>query len=293
MRFMHNKMNWDDLRYVLAVAKAGSVSGAARDLGVNHATVLRRVASFEDHHNTEVFEKTPRGYFVRPDRFRVIEAVKDVANAVLAVNQQITGAQVPLHGKVTVTSTDTFCSVVLPRFLPKLAAQTSGLQIELISTNAHLDLRRLRADITVRPAPVLPDDLTGQVVARLGMDVYGAPNSQATNWIALTGALERVIGADWTTRHLRDVSVVAASDSFLTLRELASQGIGHTILPCILADNDPRLVRYPNILPTTLVNIWVASHPEMATVPRVRAVSNLLARLLERHADELAGLPAG
>ncbi|WP_417248931.1 LysR family transcriptional regulator [Celeribacter sp.] len=83
---MH-KANWDDYRYVLAVARAGSVSGAARELGVNHATVLRRVAGIEARLGVELFEKSVRGYEIAPEKLRLIEAAREVEAAVGAVER--------------------------------------------------------------------------------------------------------------------------------------------------------------------------------------------------------------
>ena len=93
---MHSA-NWDNLRFVLSVAEHGSVSGAAKALGINHATVLRRVAAFEEAHGGPVFEKTATGYRVLPDRARVIEAAREVANAVLSVERLMHGARAPVR----------------------------------------------------------------------------------------------------------------------------------------------------------------------------------------------------
>ena len=83
---MH-RANWDDLRYVLAVSTTGSLSGAARQLGVNHATVLRHVTAFEDAHGGPVFERTAQGYELLSDRARVIDAAREVANAMHSVER--------------------------------------------------------------------------------------------------------------------------------------------------------------------------------------------------------------
>ncbi len=149
MRFMHSD-NWDDLRFVLAVADSGTVSGAARSLGVNHATVLRRVAAFEERYGAEIFERTAKGYAIRSDRLRMIEAARDVGNAVESVAQMLRGAQAPIRGSVRVSSTDTFCQFVLPEVLRDLHKAVSGLSLALISTNAYSDFSPSQADIAVR-----------------------------------------------------------------------------------------------------------------------------------------------
>jgi DNA-binding transcriptional LysR family regulator len=286
---MHSKENWDDLRYVLAVAGAGSVAAAARDLGVNHATVLRRVAAFEARAGVEIFNKSATGYAVQDDRLQVIAAVREVETAVLGVRRMIDGTQAPFRGQVRVTSTDTFCHVVLPPIVRRLQDHAKELQIELLSSNAHLDFTRLQADIAVRPAVVLADELYGEVAAMLGFDVYAAPGSAQNRWLAMGSALSRTQVAKWMIENIPAEAICASSDSFLTLRELAAAGLGQAILPCVLADSDPRLERRRGILPDVQVEIWVASHADLADVPRIRGVRRMLVEELSGDADRLAG----
>ncbi len=103
----------DDVRYVLAVAESGSVSAAARALGVNHATVLRRIAAFEEAQGAPVFDRTAQGYAVPPEKLRVIEAAREAAQAIEAVARHMTGNGTGA-GAVRVTSTDSLCASVLP-----------------------------------------------------------------------------------------------------------------------------------------------------------------------------------
>ncbi len=286
---MHNKENWDDLRYVLAVAEQGSVSAAARVLGVNHATVLRRIAAFEERHAVELFEKSARGYTIADDRVRVLDAAREVETAVLAVDRIIQGAQAPLRGVVRVTSTDTLCTMVLPDMLARWQGQEGELKMELLSTNAHLDLSRLHADIAVRPTQQPAEDLAGEVAAKLGFDIYARPGVGTGKWIGLSGALARSMVAGWLADTARADSISGAADSFVTLREMAAAGMGQVILPCILGDADPRLERRPRVMPVMAVDIWVLSHFDLADVQRIRAVRRLLVEGLASIADRLEG----
>lgn len=286
---MHRE-NWDDLRYVLAVAQNGSVSAAARILGVNHATVLRRVAAFEDRHGSPIFDKTPRGYTISRDHERLIEAAREVEAAVLAVGRMIEGAQAPLRGVVRVTSTDTFCHLVLPPMIAPLRANASDLRIDLICSNAHLDLARLDADVTIRPAVALPDDLDGTIAARLGFAVYCRPGAPRI-WLGATGALARSRPAIWLRDYVAPETIVGAADSFVTLCEMAAAGLGCAVLPCILGDADARLKREPVDMPDLAVDIWVASHADLADVPRIRAVRDYLTGAIAEHGAALLGHP--
>lgn len=284
---MH-RVNWDDLRFVLAVAEAGSVSAAARGLKVNHATVLRRVAAFEESFGITVFDRTPQGYDVIPDRKRLIDALQEVGNSVLAVERIVAGATAPLRGTVRVTSTDTFCQSVLPAIVAQIGARQRELKIDLLSSNAHLDLGRLDADITVRPAEALPEGLFGERAAMLAFDVYAAPGRR-DGWLGLSGPLARTIPGRWLSENHGKSRFNGAADSFVTLREMAAEGAGRAILPCILGDRDGRLQRLRGILPPSRVAIWVASHTDLADVPRIRVVRRRLAEALAAREKELLG----
>jgi len=277
------RANWDDLRYVLAVAEHGSVSAAARALGVNHATVLRRIAAFEAAHGAPIFDRGPHGYAVPPDRLRVIEAAREAAAAIDTVNRLIRGAEAQISGTLRITSTDSLCVGVLPEIVAGLQAASAGLRIDLISTNAHLDLGRLGADITVRPALRLPDDMRGEQAGVLGFAVYAAPKAPDI-WLGLRGALQRAAVGPLVTDETG-----AGSDSFVVLRELAAQGLGRAILPCCLGEPDARLRRVDSGLNLPLVPLWVASHPDLADSPRLSRLRRRIVRALRDRASLIAG----
>ena len=280
--------NWDDLRYVLAVAQNGSVSGAARALGVNHATVLRHVTAFEHRYGASVFEKTPTGYLIARDQERVIQATRDVEAAVLAVRRIIEGVQAPLSGIVRVTSTDTFCHAVLPSLIKGLHETADNLSVELICSNAHLDLARLDADVTVRPAAKLPDELYGEKCCRLGFATY-CTRQKPGQWLGVVGALGRSQPALWLEKTVPAEMIAGRADSFVTLRELAAVGLGRAILPCILGDADDRLQRIDAGVPDMGVDVWVASHVDLVDVPRIRAVRNYLFAAISENSEKFAG----
>lgn len=284
-----SKENWDDLRYVLAVAESGSVSAAARALGVNHATVLRRVASFEQRHGVEMFDKSGRGYAIPPEKLRLIDAAREVEAAHRSVEQLIQGAQAPLRGVVRVTSTDTFCTLVLPAVLARIEAAASELRFEVLSSNAHLDLGRHHADLTVRPAEKLADDLTGIQAAMLGFGHYRARRGGAENWLGLSGPLGRSAVAGWMATNLPPGAVQGGADSFITLAAMVAEGLGQCILPCVIGDADPRLQRVRGVVPEIAVPIWVALHVDLQGVPRLHAARALLAEAIAAEAPRLAG----
>ncbi|WP_343115598.1 LysR family transcriptional regulator [Ostreiculturibacter nitratireducens] len=281
--------NWDDLRFVLAVAETGSVSGAARRLGVNHATVLRRIAGFEERAGVALFDKTARGYDVPTDKRRVVEAAREVAAAMQAVDRALRGAKAPLSGEVRVTSTDTFCQVILPPIVADLRREAPELRIEILCTNAHVDLARIQADIAVRPAVELPEDLVGESVARLGFRTYGATDGGADTWLGLSGPLSRSMPGRWIEANVQPRNITGKADSFVILREMVAAGLGIAILPAVLGEGDARLRARTDLAPDLSVPVWVASHVDLAGVPRLAQVRARIARALREQAGRLQG----
>lgn len=286
---MH-RSNWDDLQFVLAVVDAQSVAGAARRLGVNHATVLRRIAAFEKRVGTQVFQRSPQGYAVRPDRLRLIAAMHEVGHAMASVEQLARGLEAPLSGRVRITSTDTLCQCLLPDILLDLRHQAPDLKLSLIASNAHLDLARLEAEITLRPALELPEALTGETPVNMRFATYCAIGSEPAGWLGLDGTLRRSRPNFWLERNVGKQGMTVSADSFLVHRELAAKGIGKAVLPCFIAQSDPRLRLVQSDQPDDLmVPLWVACHEELATVPRLHRVRRLLYDALSRSEDLLAG----
>ncbi|MCU9846887.1 LysR family transcriptional regulator [Defluviimonas sp. WL0024] len=281
--------NWDDLRFVLAVAEEGSVSGAARRLGVNHATVLRRIAAYEEAVGIEIFDKTARGYSVPPVQNRVIEAAREVDRAVQAVGRMLQGVRSPLSGTIRVTATDTFCQFVLPPIVAELRSEAPDLRIEILCTNTHLDLARTHAEITVRPTLRLPEDLVGETAGVLGFGLFRAKVAATDDWLGLSGPLARTPVGTWIAASVDPARIVAAADSFPVLREVAATGQGMAVLPDLLGAEDPRLERVTGILPDLSVDIWVASHADLAEVPRIAETRRLLSEALRAIAPRLRG----
>lgn len=282
-----HKSNWDDLRFVLAVAEHGSVNAASRALGVNHATVLRRVAAFEEAHGSPIFERSAQGYAVFPDKMGLIGAVRDAASAMHRVSQMSRVPEGRGLSRVQVTSTDSLCTFLLPRLAPELGR--TGVAMEISSSNAHLDLGRLRAEVAVRPSPKLPGDLLGTKAAELAISAFAPASGGDGRWLGLSGPLGRVSASEWMSDKALDIDVAGAADSFLALHQLVGAGAGCAFLPTFLGRNDPRLVPLDDEAPTYLVPIWVATHKDLADLPRLDKVRRTLADAIGREADWLAG----
>ena len=281
---MHSP-DWDDLRFVLAVADCGTLSAAARVLNVTHATVLRRIQAFEEAHGGAVFERGAQGYRLLPERIRVIDAAREVAQAVASVQNLMQGGTGTIAGLVRLASTDTLCQSVLPGFLAEFAVRHPEVRVEVMQGNAHHDLARAQADLALRPAMKLPDDMEGESPCSLGFAVYG--RAGVNGWLGLGGILARTQPSEWMEREGH--RVVAVADSFQVLARMVAAGVGQCFLPCILGDTLPGVERRTEQGPRIKVPLWVASHGDLREVPRIRLVRNRLVEWLGAQSVGLAG----
>ena len=284
---MH-KTSWDDLRYVLAVADAGSVAEAARTLGVNHATVLRRINAFEEAAGAPVFERGAQGYRLRPDRLPVIEASREAAQALDRAGQHLRQTMPDGGSLLRLTSVDSLCQTVLADGFAQIARRIAPHRLVLVSANAHLDMARMQADVTVRPTDQLGEEMEGEHAADLGFGVYARADAEA-GWLGLSGALARSAPARWMAQTVPSGDLRGSADSFHVLRALALAGQGRAILPCVLGDTAAGLQRVDCGMPAFQVPIWVACHRDLTGITRIDSLKRAVASVLRSRTDALAG----
>lgn len=288
---MKHKLDWTDLQYILAVAESGSVAGAARTLGVNHTTVLRRIAAFEERHDARIFERHPGGYRLAADHAQILGRIGGIAEHVDAIARVITGETLGYGGEVRITTTDSLGASVMGRVLTGFRRAFPGVVTELTVTNSRLDLARLDADITVRPAQALPEGFAGERAAEMVFRVYRRQGDGMADetWIGPGEALSRSPVADWMARNVAPERVAFRADSFVAVAALVAGGAGRAMLPCFLGDAQPGLVRSAAIDDEVATGIWVAAHRERAQSARIRAFLSHITEAIRADAPLFAG----
>lgn len=279
------QIRWDDVTHVLAVVDHGSVAAAARALGVNHATVLRRIAEFETRSGVQMFDKTTRGYQVSPDRRAVIDAMRKASDALGAVGRMVDSARPKLEDGLRVTTTDTLAQFILAPLLPAFIEAT-GSPVELTVDNAHVDLSRMQDQLTVRPALTLPPELDGVKSGVVTFGVYAAKGAKIGNWIGLTGPLARTNAASFV--RAADPAPLAHADSFLAAAAMAAAGIGRTILPSYVGAAWPNLICRDRPEELSPVPVWIGAHVDFSGMQRIKRARGYLADALQR-VPELSG----
>ncbi len=291
---MH-KMRWDDLQFVLAVAEHGSLSAAGRALGVNHATVLRRITAFEDRYGVSLFERPPGGYRLKPGGQEILSTIRMIDRSVERLERSFTALGRDIEGSFRLTTTDTIAKFVIPIHLRSLGALYPSLRVDLAVSNIHLNMTRPDAEFTIRPALSLPSDLTGRRACDMHFQVYGSIDYLAGNdsanpadhhWLGVAPPLTRSPVGNWQDEKIGDNFAVRA-DSFLTLAAAAEVGLGLAMLPTFAARRSPALKRAQMFPDTLTTGIWVASHPDLLRYDQVRFLVDFFADAIAADAAQL------
>jgi DNA-binding transcriptional LysR family regulator len=292
-------MDWDDLRYVLAVGNAGSLAGAARTLGVNHTTVLRRISAFEQRLGLRLFERLPTGYVLTAGGEQLIAAARHIDATVTTLERKLAGQDLRLEGAVRITTTDTLMGSILPEILAEFRDSYPGIQVEIAVSNLMFNLTKREADVAIRPATDAPETLIGRRIAKIAFAIYGSADYLASQtkvtqltdhrWVAPDESLADTAAAQWMRTQLPQAEITLTADSLLALRQAAQAGLGLAALPCYLGDTSPGLVCVHQPIPELETALWILTHPDLRHTARVRAFTEFAGNAFARHRQLLEG----
>jgi DNA-binding transcriptional LysR family regulator len=289
---------WGDLEFLLAVCRAGSLSGAARRLGVNHSTVFRRVNAIEDNTGVRFFERLPSGYRMTEAGETALIHAERIESEMHALGREVLGQDQRLEGPVRVTAPEGMTSLLLPELMVLFARAHPGVRVEMTGTAAALDLSRREAEVAIRATRKPPEFALGRRVCPFRFGIYGAPDYLAEHadepvteqdWIMLPG-LE-----GWLVPHVfkreRDVKEAAtlASSSIISIINMTVAGGGLTMLPFYLGEAHPQLSRVGQAIEALTLNLWVLTHPDLKHTTRVRVLMDYLYEELRRRRSLFEG----
>jgi DNA-binding transcriptional LysR family regulator len=291
-------MDWDDLRVVLAVFREGSLSGAARRLGVTHSTVFRRLGTIEKQIGARLFERFRDGYVPTPAGETAAESASRFEDEVLTLERKLSGQDLRPSGTVRIATTDTL-GTILMRHLPAMRAAHPEIQFEITISNAMANLTRREAEIAIRPTPEPPEILVGRRLADIGHAIYGSrgylsrhegEDLSAHDWIALDDALASTVIGRWMHENLHAANVTCRVDALPILRDAALAGLVLALLPCYLGDPASGLRRLTQkTLAEPRSALWLLTHDDLRRSARIRATLDFLAKALASERALLEG----
>jgi molybdate transport repressor ModE-like protein len=295
---MQGRFALDDLRLVRAIDEAGTLTGAARRLGVDHSTAFRRLGALERRLGARLFERARDGYTATPSGEVAVAASARILDELDALERKLAGEDLRPSGTVRVTTTDTLLELLGPVFA-RLRREHPEITIELIVSNSFFSLTKRDADIAVRPAAAAAENLAGRRLTALATAPYASPTYLARHpaesplcahdWIVPEESLSHLGSARWTAANVRSDRIVYRANSLLALRDAARAGLGVAALPCYLADPDPQLRRVHAPLADMETSLWLLTHPDIRRVVRIRTVLDFLARHLAERRDLMEG----
>lgn len=293
--------DWDDLRFMLAVARGRSFAGAAKLLRVNESTVARRIAKAEVGLNTTLFERSDGRLHPTEAGRELVRRAEKIELEVQGGSEAVAGSDAAVAGTVRITSVPLIVNRVLAPSLPGLLDLHPHLQVELIAEPADLSVMGREADIALRLAR--PQKEMRALARRIGDVRYGIFASEhcipaELPWIGYTEGMRFLPQSRWITeqaaRKGAALSAVRVSDAE-TLLQAIKAGLGTSFLPLFLAETEPELVRIDDGASECSRELWMMVHPELKGLARIRTAAEWLAGVMRdrlRAADASDAAPA-
>ncbi|WP_420013697.1 LysR family transcriptional regulator [Tateyamaria sp.] len=275
-------MNWDDLRYVLETVRQGGLSGAARALGVNHATVARRITAAEDSLGTPLFDRRLTGYVPTEAGQDAARAAEDIDARHAALTRAIAARDAMISGPLTITAPQLLIQYTLAPVLRDFAAAYPDVQVTALGANAPLNLAHREADVAIRISNDPDPDLFGRKVAEQRAAVYAshsyvaqlqADPDQRLEWIRFLHWQRPGAAVEAAYPNMR---IAMHLDDMVAMLGALRAGIGASRLPCFLGDSDSELIRVPGIPLQPYTPIWILTHSDMRHVPRIAAFTDFV-----------------
>lgn len=280
-------MDWEDLRYFLAIATAGSLSGAARALGVNQATVSRRLAALEARLNVRLVDRLPRESRLTDIGQQIIQDVLDIEAKAFAVERKCSSFRAAVRTKVTISAPPILARHFLTPHVAELARRSPMVQLAILSESHFASLSRLEADLALRLWPPIEGT---DIVKKVGLmqfalyarrDYANALAEKKWEFVGYTDRQGDFAHKRWLYEIIGSRRIACEVTDLSHQYEAACSGIGVAGLPCFIGDRDNRLVKLDTDLPMLNLDIWIAMHLDRRNDRVVRKTADEILRLLE------------
>ncbi len=281
-------MDWNSLKVFLAIVRQGSLAGAAKDLGVNHSTVFRRLNSLEQALGGRLFERFTHGYQLTATGEEILDLACKISDEFNELERRVLGKDVEPRGTVKLTAPNNIAYHFLPRYLAEFSLRYPEIRIELLVSNLAFNMSNRQADIAVRATLKPPEHLVGRKLRDISWSVYGSVAYTEHSPLPLCLddlADHRLIGGNgnmidlpafsWLEKNYSQ-QIHVRCDDLVAMSYFAEAGQGLAFLP-----NDQQrsgLRRLFTFDPGELSKLWLLTHPDLRNVERIKLVMRFLAQ---------------
>jgi DNA-binding transcriptional LysR family regulator len=287
--------DWNQIRAFLATAEEGSFSGAARALRCTQPTVGRQVAALEESLGLVLVERSGRGLTLTQSGRDLLEQVRKMGDIAIEISLLADGEFSTLSGKVTISATDLLSAEFMPELLAPLREKAPSIVLHVVPANDLSDLLRREADIAIRHVQPEQPELIAKRIGDFTANLYaatellnrlGRPDSlSAIAQLPMVGVADpnRLVGPlNQMGVPITEANFVASSGSGVVTWALVKASFGASMLPCYLCDKEPGIEKVFPSLPSLNFPVWLVTHRELRTSPRIRMVFDVLAKGLAR-----------
>ncbi|MEM7634613.1 MAG: LysR family transcriptional regulator [Pseudomonadota bacterium] len=293
------KFDWNRARAFLVTAEEGSLSAAARALGMAQPTLGRQVRAFEEEVGVLLFERIGNGLKLTSSGLELVEHVRAMGEAAGRVSLTASGQSQQVEGLVCITATEVTAAFVLPPIVAKLRAAEPGITVEVVATNNVSDLRRREADIAIRAGRPTDPDLIARKLRGHSLSLYASEsyleqigNPQTSDELLRA----EFLGFEQSEQYidgLNQLGLKVTSQHFpiicsnhIVQWQMVKQGVGVGVMLSQVADAEPGVQQAAPWLPAFEIEVWLVAHRELNTSRRVRLVFDFLAKELENTSPE-------
>ncbi|MFK4871544.1 LysR family transcriptional regulator [Novosphingobium sp. ZW T3_23] len=276
MSKLSEKLSWDDLRVVRSIAETCMPSEAARLMGVNNSTIVRRLAQVEEAIGTPLFDRRRSGYVPTAAGELVIKLAGRIELDLTSLGHQLSEETETGSGLIRLATSDSLLQAAMP-VIRDFRAQHPGIQIEVIAGNGALNLARGECDVALRATCNPPENLVGRKIAqiewapfgRIDQDVGASLHDHA--WVSYAGSLAGLKAAAFLAQRTAPQQIVYRSDTVLGVASAVREGIGLGYLPCMLGDRLEGVSQVGEVEKSLSDELWLLTHPDIRYSHRVRA----------------------
>ncbi|MGH1570106.1 LysR family transcriptional regulator [Methylobacterium sp. P31] len=278
-------LDWDEFRFVKAVADGNSLTAAAAQLGINHSTAFRRLGALEARLDVRLFERLRTGYVPTPAGQAMIEAANRIETDVTQFARAIAGRGETPSGELRVTAPTSFATSLLMPILAAFRARYPDIRVDLILAEEALNLSRRDADVAIRASRDPSETLVGRRLTGIAWAVYGRAErdygdlSQAT-WVSPGPAVAGGLFARFVEARVPAERIGLRINTVTGLDMAVAAGLGIGPLPCFGADADPTLRRLSGPHPELGTDLWALTHPDLRHAARVRVFMDHVAEAI-------------